>query len=49
MAISYKESQKHRPLSEWFGKQTEVNNMPGGDRTGPKGRGPKTGRGRGSC
>ena len=25
------------------------NNMPNGDRTGPKGKGPKTGRGRGGC
>jgi len=27
----------------------EETKMPKGDRTGPKGKGPKTGRGRGSC
>jgi hypothetical protein len=27
----------------------EVNNMPGGDGTGPLGQGPGTGRGRGPC
>ena len=27
----------------------EVNNMPGYDKTGPEGKGPRTGRGAGSC
>jgi len=27
----------------------EVRTMPQGDKTGPRGQGPRTGRGRGSC
>jgi hypothetical protein len=30
-------------------KNHEVKNMPGKDRTGPEGKGPKTGRKKGNC
>ncbi|MCP4350275.1 MAG: hypothetical protein GY795_32785 [Desulfobacterales bacterium] len=39
----------HPGTREQFQEQKEDNNMPRGDRTGPDGQGPRTGRGKGRC
>jgi hypothetical protein len=40
---------RSRPLSEMSARKKEVSEMPGFDGTGPRGRGPMTGRGEGYC
>jgi len=44
-----KQCRRHGKKNNYFAQQKEAKNMPKGDRTGPQGQGPGSGKGRGGC